>query len=171
MPGDVVSTWAWVVWLALILIFLIIEVLSLDFTFLMLAIGSFGGLVAGLLGAPWWVDILVAGVLAILLLFFVRPPLLHRLRRGGDPARTNVEALLGLAGTVVLAFPDGRGQVKLANGETWTSRLGGGPASDPLGPDRLIEGEQVVVTSIDGATAVVVPAERRRADSEGDSAS
>jgi membrane protein implicated in regulation of membrane protease activity len=155
MPGDVISTWAWVVWLALILIFLIIEVLSLDFTFLMLAIGSFGGLVAGLLGAPWWVDILVAGVLALLLLFFVRPPLLHRLRRGGDPARTNVDALLGLAGTVVLVFPDGRGQVKLANGETWTSRLG-----DAASPDRLVEGEQVVVTSIDGATAVVVPAER-----------
>jgi len=165
MPGDVFSTWAWVVWLALILIFLIIEVLSLDFTFLMLAIGSFGGLVAGLLGAPWWVDILVAGVLAILLLFFVRPPLLHRLRRGGDPARTNVDALLGLAGTVVLTFPDGRGQVKLANGETWTSRLGTGSDAG-----KLIEGEQVVVTSIDGATAVVVPAERHN-PTEGASAS
>jgi len=168
MAGDVVSTWAWVVWLALILIFLIVEVLSLDFTFLMLAIGSAGGLVAGLIGAPWWIDIIVAAVLSLALLFFVRPPLLHRLRRGGDPARTNVEALLGLTGTVVVAFADGRGQVKLANGETWTSRLGStGPASD-----RLVEGEQVVVTSIDGATAVVAPAERHRTESsEGASAS
>lgn len=167
MAGDVVSTWAWVVWLALILIFLIVEVLSLDFTFLMLAIGSAGGLVAGLLGAPWWVDILVAGILSLLLLFFVRPPLLHRLRRGGDPARTNVEALLGITGTVVVAFADGRGQVKLANGETWTSRLGAaGTASD-----RLVEGEQVVVTSIDGATAVVAPSERHRTEpTEGASA-
>ena len=150
MPGDVVSTWAWVAWLALILVFLIVEVLTLDFTFLMLAIGSFGGLIAGLVGAPWWADIIIAGVLALLLLFFVRPPLLRRLRRGGDPARTNVEALIGLVGTVVIAFPDGRGQVKLANGETWTSR----PAHDDA---RLIDGERVVVTSIDGATAVVVP--------------
>ena len=150
MPGDVVSTWAWVVWLALILIFLIVEVLSLDFTFLMLALGSFGGLIAGLAGAPWWVDVLVGGVLALLLLFFVRPPLLRRLRRGGDPARTNVEALLGLGGTVVLTFPDGRGQVKLQNGETWTSR-----SEDP--PEHLVEGEHVIVTRIDGATAVVTP--------------
>jgi len=162
---DFLVEWGWVLWLALILVFVIVEVFTLDFTFLMLAIGSFGGLVAGLLGAPWWVDILVAGVLAILLLFFVRPPLLHRLRRGGDPARTNIEALLGLSGTVVLAFPDGRGQVKLANGETWTSRLGTGSASD-----RLVEGEQVVVTSIDGATAVVAPAERHH-PTEGASAS
>jgi membrane protein implicated in regulation of membrane protease activity len=150
MPGDVVSTWAWIVWLALILIFLIVEVLTLDFTFLMLAIGSLGGLVAGLLGAPWWVDILIAGVLALVLLFFVRPPLLHRLRRGGDPALTNVDALIGLAGTVVLVFPDGRGQVKLANGETWTSR-----SADAA--EALVEGESVTVTTIDGATAVVSP--------------
>ncbi|MGN6326141.1 NfeD family protein [Pseudolysinimonas sp.] len=162
MPGDVISTWAWVVWLALIVIFLIVEVLTLDFTFLMLSIGSFGGLVAGLLGAPWWVGILVAGILAMLLLFFLRPPLLHRLRRGGDPARTNVDALLGISGTVVLVFPDGRGQVKLANGETWTSRIG-----SPSSTDVLVEGEQVVVTSIDGATAVVVPADRHRTESEG----
>jgi membrane protein implicated in regulation of membrane protease activity len=172
MPGDEVSTWAWVVWLALILIFLIVEVLSLDFTFLMLSIGSAGGLVAGLIGAPWWVDIIVAGILSLLLLFFVRPPLLHRLRRGGDPARTNVEALLGLSGTVVVVFPDGRGQVKLANGETWTSRLGAAAsASDLSGTARLVEGEQVVVTSIDGATAVVAPTERHPAAPEGASAS
>jgi membrane protein implicated in regulation of membrane protease activity len=150
MPGDVVSTWAWVVWLALILIFLIVEVLTLDFTFLMLSIGSLGGLVAGLLGAPWWVDIIVAGILALLLLFLVRPALLRRLRRGGDPTRSNVEALLGLGGTVVLVFPDGRGQVKLANGETWTSRV-------DEAADRLVEGEHVTVTRIDGATAVVSP--------------
>src|SRR3954467_11385278 len=51
MPADVLTSWAWVFWLALILVFLIIEVLSLSFVFLMLAVGSLGGLVAGLLGA------------------------------------------------------------------------------------------------------------------------
>ena len=77
MPGDAVTTWAWVVWLVLILVFIIVEVLTLDFTFLMLAVGSLGGLIASVLGAPWWAGIIVAGVLALLLLFFVRPPLLR----------------------------------------------------------------------------------------------
>ena len=158
MAGDEVSTWAWVVWLALILIFIIVEVLTLDFTFLMLAIGSLGGLVASVLGAPWWAGIIVAGILSLLLLFFVRPPLLRRMRRGGDPTRSNVDALTGQSGTVVVAFADGRGQVKLANGETWTSRLADGAHPDRLGLGRLAEGEKVVVTSIEGATAVVVPA-------------
>jgi membrane protein implicated in regulation of membrane protease activity len=149
---GILTTWAWVFWLALILVFIVVEVLSLSFVFLMLAVGSLGGLVAGLIGAPWWVQVIVAAVLSLILLFVVRPPLLHVMKRGSDPTRSNVEALMGLQGTVVVAFDDGRGQVKLANGETWTSRLAHGTAETVLA-----EGEKVVVTSIDGATAVVTP--------------
>jgi membrane protein implicated in regulation of membrane protease activity len=152
MTGDIVTTWSWVFWLAIILIFIVVEVLSLSFVFLMLAVGGLGGLIAGLLGAPWWVQIIVAAVLSLILLFLVRPPLLHVMRRGSDPARSNVDALLGIRGTVVSSFDDGRGQVKLVNGETWTSRLAAGTVET-----TLAEGEKVVVTSIDGATAVVTP--------------
>lgn len=152
MPADVLTSWAWVFWLALILVFLIIEVLSLSFVFLMLAVGSLGGLVAGLLGAPWWVELIVAAVLSLLLLFFVRPPLLRLTHRGADPARSNVDRLLGTAGTVVKAFDDGTGQVKLSNGETWTAKLSR-HATTPLA-----EGDRVQVDAIEGATAVVSPA-------------
>lgn len=155
MSGDVLVTWAWVIWLALILVFVIIELFTLDFTFLMLAAGSLGGLVAGFLSAPVWAQIVTAGVLALLLLFLLRPPLLRRFRRGGDPTPSNVDALLGLTGTVVREFSDARGQVKLANGETWTARLADGLTGE------LVEGEKVVVTGIEGATAVVVPAPQK----------
>lgn len=151
MPADVLTSWAWVFWLALILVFLIIEVLSLSFVFLMLAVGSLGGLVAGLLGAPWWVELIVAAVLSLLLLFFVRPPLLRLTHRGADPARSNVERLIGTAGTVVKAFDAGMGQVKLSNGETWTAKLAH-HATIPL-----IEGDPILVDSIEGATAIVSP--------------
>jgi membrane protein implicated in regulation of membrane protease activity len=97
-------------------------------------------------------------VLSLLLLFFVRPALLRTLRRGGDPARSNADALIGIQGTVVVAFADGRGQVKLANGETWTSRLSAGTGGSGSEEHALTEGEKVVVTTIEGATAVVVPA-------------
>ncbi|MHB1172686.1 MAG: NfeD family protein [Lacisediminihabitans sp.] len=155
MAADFVTTYAWVGWLGLILIFVIIEVSTVDFTFLMIALGSLGGLLSGLFGLPWWVQVIVAAVLSILLLFVVRPALKRALGRGGDPTPTNVEALLGLSGTVTAGFVDGRGYVKLANGETWTARL------SKLGEERPVEtGERVVVTAIDGATALVVPAER-----------
>ena len=101
---------------------------------------------------PLWAQIVVAGVLAILLLFLVRPPLLRAFRKGGDPTPSNIDAVLGLTGTVVREFVDHRGQVKLANGETWTARL----VDDHDGD--LAEGTRVVVQRIDGATAVVAPA-------------
>jgi membrane protein implicated in regulation of membrane protease activity len=150
---DFLLTYSWIVWLALILIFAIIELTTLEFTFLMLALGSLGALISGLLGLPWWGQIIVAAVLSVLLLFALRPALLRALKRGGDPALSNVDALLGLTGVVTNDFSGNANHVKLINGETWTARLSGGDRA-------LVEGERVVVTQIDGATAIVVPAER-----------
>lgn len=150
---EFLTDWAWIFWIVLILVFAIIEISTLEFTFLMLAIGSLGGLVSGLFGLPWWAQFIVALVLALLLLFAVRPPLLRALRRGGDPARSNVEALLGMSGVATNDFDGKTNHVKLLNGDTWTARL-----ADPY--RDLIEGERIVVTAIEGATAVVAPAER-----------
>jgi len=156
---DVLNDYAWVAWVALVLVFVIVEVTTLELTFLMLAVGSVGGLLTGLFGGPWWLQAVVAAVLAVLLLFTVRPPLLRTLRRGGDPTPSNVEALLGLRGTVVVPIGADRGQAKLANGETWTARLLSSPASVST-DDFLDTGSPVVVTAIEGSTAFVVPAER-----------
>lgn len=153
------SDWAWLVWLGLVLVFVVVEVTTGEFTFLMLAIGGLGGLLLGLVQAPWWAQIVVAGVVALLLLFTLRPWLHRRLHRGGEDAKTNVDALVGMRGTVVREFQDGHGQVKLGNGETWTSRLESG--------DALHEGAKVVVTAIEGATAVVVPASSTPAEGMG----
>jgi membrane protein implicated in regulation of membrane protease activity len=151
---DFIQTYAWIFWLALILVFVIVEVLTVDFTFLMLSIGSLGGLIVGLFGPPWGYQVVVAGVLSILLLFTVRPPLLRLLKRGGDHTKSNVDALMGLAGPVIADFNGNPNNVKLANGETWTVKL----ASHADG--SLHEGDRVVVTAIDGSTAYVAPAER-----------
>ncbi|WP_241974454.1 NfeD family protein [Cryobacterium mannosilyticum] len=158
MGGDAMDAFAaefaWIVWLVLVLLFVTIEMVTLDLTFLMMAAGSLGALVSGLLGAPWWLQLVIAAVLTITLLLGIRPPLLRLLKRGGDPAKTNVDALLGIDGRVVSSIGATGGQVRLANGETWTARLS-------PGTDRVVEpGERVLVTAIDGATAVVIPAER-----------
>ncbi len=87
---EFLTDWAWIFWIVLILVFAIIEISTLEFTFLMLAIGSLGGLVSGLFGLPWWAQFIVAFVLALLLLFAVRPPLLRaapQRRRSGAQQR------------------------------------------------------------------------------------
>lgn len=155
MTVEFIESYAWIFWLALILVFVIVEVLTVNLTFLMLALGSAGGLLFGAFGVQWWAQIVIAAVIAVLLLFAVRPALLRALKRGGDPARSNVSALLGISGTATADFFGNAGHVKLANGETWTARVVGPAANQPLE-----EGADVIVTAIEGATAVVVPAER-----------
>lgn len=149
MDFAVLSGYAWIVWMGLILLFLIVEMTTLEFTFLMMALGSAGGLVSGLLGWPWWAQIIVAGVLALLLLIAVKPPLLRKLKRGGDPTKTLVDALIGMHGVVVRDFEHDQGQVKLTVGETWTARVSPTPESP------LQAGDRVTVTGIEGATAIV----------------
>ncbi|GAA5098086.1 NfeD family protein [Microbacterium yannicii] len=143
---DTIEQWAWIGWLVLILVFLVIEMLTLDFTFLMLGIGGLAGLLADLLGAPIWLQVIIAAGVAAILVLVLRPPLLRRLRRGEDPTPSNVDALIGLRGTVVSSVGAHGGQVKLANGDIWTARTEAGD---------LEPGMPVRVSRIDGATAVV----------------
>lgn len=150
---DFLADYAWVIWVGLILLFAIVELTTLQFTFMMLALGSLGGLISALAGLPWWAQVVIAGVLSMLLIFAVRPPLLRALGRGSDPAKSNIDALLGTTGVITNDFSGNANHVKLANGETWTAR--------PDGDGRpLVAGQTVVVLAIDGATAVVALTER-----------
>lgn len=147
-----ITPYMWIIWLALILVFVIIEMLTLDFIFLMLGAGSLVGLVAELANAPWWAQIIIAGIAAVLLLTLVRPPLLRRIRRGADNTPSNLGAVLGMSGFALTPVSALDGLVKLANGETWTARVDTERASDVIP-----EGSAVRVLVINGATAVVVP--------------
>ncbi|MBG6237972.1 membrane protein implicated in regulation of membrane protease activity [Mycetocola sp. CAN_C7] len=152
---DWVIQYSWVIWLVLILLFITIEMLSLEFTFLMLAIGSSIGLLSGLLGVPWWGQLIIGAAASVLLLLLVRPSLLRALRKGEDPTKSNIDALLGARGLVVQTVSGHGGQVKLANGELWTAMVAVDSPATSLEP-----GTAVRVLAIDGATAVVAPQER-----------
>lgn len=143
---QAIEQFAWIGWIVLIALFLVIEMLSLDFTFLMLSVGGLAGLIADLLGAPLWLQVVIAAVVGALLIFTLRPSLLKRLHRGEDTTPTNVAALLGLPGYVLATVSRSGGQVKLTNGDIWTARSEIGDL-DPGTPVR--------VTRIDGATAYV----------------
>lgn len=154
------TQYLWILWLALVILFVVVELLTFEFTFLMLSFGTLiGGLGGNLLGAPWWAQIAAAAVISALLLFTIRPALLRLLRKGGDPAASNLDRLQGIGGTVYRDFDRGAGQVRLDNGEIWTARLGSTASNTALD-----EGDRVVVVLIDGATAEVAPAPPPAAD-------
>ncbi|MBO9626710.1 MAG: NfeD family protein [Microbacterium sp.] len=145
-----IDQWAWIGWLILIAAFLVIEMLSLDFTFLMLSFGSAVGLITDLVGVPVWVQVIIAAAAAALFILFLRPPLLKRLHRGEDPTKSNVDALVDLRGLALQDITQISGQVKLSNGDTWTART--------ATPVPIPQGAKIAVTAINGATAIVRPA-------------
>lgn len=128
------------------LVFFAIEMVSLDLIFIMIAIGSLAAALASALGAPVVVQALVGGLVALLLIFAVRPIALRHLH----PAReimTGAAALIGSTGLVLERIDSRDGRVRLA-GEVWSARS--------FDPDRSFEpGDTVDVVRIEGATAVV----------------
>lgn len=146
------TQYMWIAWLVLALLFVIIELLTLEFTFLMLAAGALiGGLGVNLLGGEWWLQVLAAAAVSALLLFTIRPLLLRALHRSSRLQPTNVDALYGMSARVTSPFVDGRGYVRLDNGEQWTAEI----------PDTVAvpePGSRVVVTAVRGATVEVAPA-------------
>lgn len=148
MDLQTISAYAWIGWLVLIALFLVIEMFTLEFTFLMLAAGSVVGWIASSLGAPVWLAVILAAITAVLLILLLKPPLLRLLRKGEDKTPSNIDRLIGMPGLVLETVTPIGGQVKLSNGDTWTARC-----HDYTLPPQT----PVTVTSIEGAIAHVAP--------------
>ncbi|WP_345508906.1 NfeD family protein [Terrabacter aeriphilus] len=136
---------AWMVWLGVALVLVAIETLTVDFTFLMLAGGAAGAAVAAAFGAPPAVQAVVAALVAVALLAVVRPWLRSRFQASSPTQLMGTAAHVGRSAVALDRVTPEGGQVKLA-GETWSARTLG---------DSIEPGEEVVVDSIDGATAIV----------------
>ncbi|MFV0427642.1 MAG: NfeD family protein [Beutenbergiaceae bacterium] len=139
--------WLW--WWGTALALGVVEILTVDLTFLMLAGGAFAGGLTGALGAPFWLQLVVAVVVAVLLLVLVRPIAVQKLQANTPQDMTNVAAHVGRTATVVADVTERSGRVKLA-GEVWSARAATSGQVLPVGTT-------VLVTKIDGATAVVAP--------------
>lgn len=136
------------IWAALGLIAVIVEMLVLDFTFLLLGVAAGGVAIAAALGAPFPLQLGLFGVLAILGLLVVRP-LVRRHLRFTKLAKTNVDALIG-SHAKVLQEVTADGGLVLLNGEHWSARL-----ERKAVQTMIPAGTEVHVVRIDGATAIV----------------
>ncbi|MGQ0630662.1 MAG: NfeD family protein [Sporichthyaceae bacterium] len=137
---------AWVWWLIAAAVLGVVEVLTLDLVFAMLAAGSLAAAGTAGAGAPVPVQATVGLAAAVGGLVVLRPVALRHLKSTPE-LRTGTAALVGTQARVLDEVgPDG-GQVKLA-GEIWSAR-----AYD--GISVFEAGTEVAVLKIDGATALV----------------
>ena len=141
----------WLFWVAGALLLVVIETMTADLTFLMIAGGALGGGLTSFLGGPVWAQVVVFACVSTLLLFAVRPWAKRRLAAATPQMKTNVDALIG-AVTITPVDSEG-GRVRLG-GEEWSARLA--PVAQG-GVTRLEAGVSVTVAQIDGAVAVVAP--------------
>jgi len=139
-----------VVWLIAALAAAGVELITADLTFALIAVGAGAAAGTAALGGPLWLQALVGAAVAGIGIAFVRPIALRHLR----PAaliRTGVDALPGARGRATAEVTARDGRIRL-RGEEWSARLDPDVTSTPIPVDS-----DVVVTRIDGATALVYP--------------
>ena len=131
-------------WLALFVVFLIVEAGTVALVSIWFALGALAALVSCVLGAEMWLQITVFLVVSLVLLAL----LWKRVRSKLTTTKTNVDSVIGSGGYVPdLSYT---GRVKLG-GITWAARSTSG-AGIPVGT-------LVKVERIEGVKVFVSPAE------------
>jgi membrane protein implicated in regulation of membrane protease activity len=132
-------------WLAVAVVLAVVELVSLDFVLLMFGLAALAASVVTFFGAPLWLAVGVFALVAIWLLFLLRPAILHRLHSGPTLA-TGFSNLVGRDALVLQSVGPRGGRVQIGS-EEWTARTNGDESIEP--------GVEARVIAIDGATAVV----------------
>ncbi len=147
---DGFGDYDWVAWIGLAVLLGIVEVTTLDLVFAMLATGALAAAVTAMVTDNLALQVLVALVVSVAMLFVVRPIALRHLRTP-LAIRTGTDALVGQLGLVLEPVDGNNGRIKL-KGEVWSART--------YDPSTSIEaGRQVEIVKIDGATAIVYESE------------
>ena len=133
------------VWVALVIIFALIEAFTFGLTTIWFAISAFVMVFLSFIIKPLPVQIIIFLLIAGVLLFFTRPIAIKKLKTG--KVKTNVDSLVGMHALVTKKISEfDRGEVKL-NGQFWTSRSEDG--------STIEEGTKCEVVRIEGVQAIV----------------
>lgn len=134
------------VWSAAIIVFLVIEAVTVGIASIWFALGSICALIAALLGAPVWLQILWFALISVLTLIFTRP--IVRKYVNGRKQATNADRVIGMKATVREDIDNlsARGAV-LCDGKEWSARSAGG--------EVIPAGAVVTVTAIEGVKLIV----------------
>lgn len=139
-------------WLVLLILAIVIEVLTMGLTTIWFAGGALVAILAALLHAPVWLQIILFIVVSLVLLFFTRPVAVKYFNK--DRVKTNVESMVGRQAVVTGEIDNlqGIGQVIL-NGQEWSARS----TDEKL---RIPVGSVVNIVAVSGVKLLVKPDEQ-----------
>ena len=138
-------------WLVALGVFVVLEMISLGLTSIWFAGGWLAAFVAALLGAPFWLQIVLCLGVSILLLIFTKPVVEKHLNHNRE--KTNVDSVKARQGKVIEEIDNfnQKGTV-LLDGMEWMAR---NAASD----EKIPVGARVMVQEVRGAHVEVVEIE------------
>lgn len=134
------------VWVAAIVVFLVIEGITVGIASIWFAIGSLCALIASMLGAELWLQICIFLVVSAVTLYFTRPIVKKYINGKVEP--TNADMLIGKDCRVTETIDNiaGTGAVYV-DGKTWTARS--------VDDEPIYEGELVRAERIEGVKLIV----------------
>ncbi|SCW36836.1 Membrane protein implicated in regulation of membrane protease activity [Ruminococcaceae bacterium YRB3002] len=137
----------WVLWLILLIIFAIIEAMTLGLTTVWFAIGSGVAMIMDFCGAPVVAQIItmiIVSIISFIVCFIWIRPAIDRKGRGTEP--TNADRTIGQEGIVIKAIDpiEGKGQVKVI-GQVWSAKA----------DSNINEGARIMVLGLEGVKLVV----------------
>lgn len=138
-----------VIWAAAAAVFLVIELLTYGIASIWFALGSLCALVAAVMGAPPWLQVVWFAFITAVTLLLTRP--LVRKYINGRTQPTNADRVVGMEGVTVETVDNlgGTGAVR-ADGKVWSALSAGG--------ETIPSGTAVYVRGIRGVKLLVTPA-------------
>lgn len=148
---------AWILWIAVIVMFLIIEAATVGLTSIWFAVGGLAAMIASLFGAGMAVQFICFLVVSIAALIVTKP--LAR-RFNAEHQHTNADMIIGMEGFVSERISNiaGTGAVSVG-GKMWTARS----TDDKV---TFQPGEKVVTVRIEGVKLIVKAAEEAAENKE-----
>lgn len=138
----------WGIWAIIALVLLIVEMFTVDFTFLMLAGGAFAAMLTAIFTDSWAVQLVVFAVVSVVLLGFVRP-WVRRHVNSAPTKKSNVYAYVGKTARTLTDVTETAGRAKVG-GEVWSAKTEDG---------SIPQGTEAAVIGVDGAHLLLaVPA-------------
>ena len=137
------------VWMALVIIFLVVELITVGLTTIWLAGGALVAFILAAVGAGFWLQLVAFFVVSFVLIYFTRPFAMKYLnpRR----TRTNSEELIGTVVKVTERIDNRAAKgTALVKGLEWSARA--------VSDDMIIETDTLVkVLRIEGVKLIVEP--------------
>ena len=136
-----------IVWLAVAIVLLVVEIITLGLTTIWFAGGALVACVAAALQADFLVQMILFLVVSVVMLFFTRPVAMRYMNK--NRTKTNSESLVGKEAVVLQEINNlkAAGQVQV-NGIEWTAR------ADDM-EDVIEKGAIVCIKKIEGVKLIV----------------